>query len=222
MWLAVDLAFHKFQRALGATRIHKPQGTATSARRARVRCFTKFVQTISTYLYFYFLSSLDITFLFIDICWSLDGKKRTSQGPESSGPGSLLLTFLHIELQKAMRNDETANSTEVHVLAAKSLPFTTLWLSRIARLKSLIGLGLTRARDFKNRFGDRISGTGFRDRISGTGKQTGFRNRISESRNRYLSLNQSLLNFEICSVHLYISLLLTFCLHLTLPSFLST
>ena len=35
MWLAVDLAFHKFQRALGAL-VHKPQ-TATSARRARVR-----------------------------------------------------------------------------------------------------------------------------------------------------------------------------------------
>ena len=39
MWLAVDLAFHKFQRALGAL-VHKPQ-TATSARRARVRVSQK-------------------------------------------------------------------------------------------------------------------------------------------------------------------------------------
>ena len=64
----------------------------------------KFVQSISTYLYFYFLSSLDITFLFIDICWSLDGKKRTFRDRKVQG----LEAF---ELQKAMRHDETANST---------------------------------------------------------------------------------------------------------------
>ena len=46
----------------------------------------KFVQSISTYLYFYFLSSLDITFLFIDIeFWSLDGKKRTFRDRKVQG-----------------------------------------------------------------------------------------------------------------------------------------
>ena len=67
----------------------------------------------------------------------------------------------------------------------------------------MVGLGVTRAGLQKPvrglDFGDRISGTGFQELDSGTG----FRNLGTDS-------NQSVLNVEICSVHLYISLLFNF------------